>query len=419
MNGSTNGRENGHSTVSLEAGPARSNGGSTIVLSQIHEALDIVHGPYSSNESRRQASLFLEEVKTDDEAPYHGFNLASDKAQQPVVRHYALSLLEHAIKHKWAEFSEEQASALREWVVQLSQKISPEDPLYLRNKTAQLWVEIAKRSWAAEWTDMDEILVRLWELAGSVVHKEFVLFVLETLSDEVFDGEDTVAVLREGALSKACVEIFTPAIVLAEAFPNRQIGTSVRCGEEGWLVRLGKFLFQCLDSDLYNNPQYQTCAVKTLAVYRSVMPWAIPRAIASASCVQHMCKSLAASSVPVQLVDSHAILLDRALPTDLLRHPLRHSMACTAGCTFLTRSFSPSYVQCTQVQWLTYSGNCSNGQLLILMTSTKKSICLPRSFLRSGSLYTHSQSDLADLRIDDVESWELYRTEGLSHTRGL
>jgi exportin-5 len=298
-----NGTSNGHGNASLQvAVPSEQINGSTTLLPRIHEALDIVHGPYSSNNSRRQASLFLEEIKTDDEAPYHGFTLASDKNQQPVVRHYALSLLEHAIKHKWADYSEAQATALREWVLQLSQQISPDDPLYLRNKTAQLWVEAAKRSWAAEWIDMDELLMQLWETPGSVVHKEFVLFVLETLSDEVFNGEDTVAILREGALSKACVEIFTPAIVLAEAFPNRQIGTTVRYGEEGWLVRMGELLNQCLDNDLYHNSQYQSCATKTLAVYKSVMPWAIPRAIASASCVQHMCKSLAASSVAVQLV---------------------------------------------------------------------------------------------------------------------
>ena len=295
-----NGSVNGHSTAEVEASTQVN--GSTSLLPQIHEALNLVHG-HSSNESRRQASLFLEEIKANDEAPYHGLTLASDKSQQPVVRHYALSLLEHAIRHKWAEYTVEQATTLREWVLQLSQNVSPEDPLYLRNKTAQLWVEVAKRSWAADWTDMDELLVRLWNIPGSVVHKEFVLFVLETLSDEVFNGEDTVAAMREGALSKACVEIFTPAIVLAEAFPNRQIGTSVRYGEEGWLVRMGELLSQCLETNLYQNPQYQSCAVRTLAVYKSVMPWAIPRAISSASCVGHMCKSLAASSVPVQLVN--------------------------------------------------------------------------------------------------------------------
>jgi len=300
-----NGSANGHGTVNVQTldGPSEQvNGGSTTLLPRIHEALEIVHGPYSSNESRRQASIFLEEIKNDDEAPYHGFTLASDKNQQPVVRHYALSLLEHAIKHKWAGYSEQQAALLRSWILQLSEHTSLDDPLYLRNKTAQLWVEIAKRSWAAEWIDMDELLVRLWNIPGSVVHKEFVLFVLETLSDEIFNGEDTIAILREGALSRACVDIFTPAIVLAERFPNRQGGPAVRYGEEGWLVRLGELLNQCLDNGLQANPQYQTCAAKTLAVYKSVMPWAVPQAISSASCVQHMCKSLAASSVAVQLV---------------------------------------------------------------------------------------------------------------------
>lgn len=298
MNDSTNGHIHG----AVEGQGEQANTGSTALLPRIHEALELVHSSYSTNDARRQASLYLEEVKADDEAPYHGFSLASDKTQQPVVRHYALSLLEHAIKHKWGDYSAAQATALREWVLQLSQGITSEDPLYLRNKTAQLWVEIAKRCWAGEWTDMDELLVRLWELPGSMVHKEFVLFVLETLSDEVFNGEDTVAVLREGVLSKACVEIFTPAIVLAEAFPNRQIGASVRHGEEGWLVRLGELLPQCLGADTAQSSQYMTCAAKTLAVYRSVMPWAIPRAIASASCAQQMCASLAAPSVSVQLV---------------------------------------------------------------------------------------------------------------------
>lgn len=297
-----NGMSNGHNgTGTSDTLTNSANRSSETLLPRIHEALSIVHGAYSSNDSRREASLFLEEIKASNEAPELGLNLASDKAHQPVVRHYALSLLEHAIKHKWAEYSAAQAATLRNCVLILAQGVVAEDPLYLRNKTAQLWVEVAKRSWGADWTDMDEHLVQLWEKPGSAVHKEFVLFVLETLSDEVFGGEDTIAILREGVLSKACVEIFTPAVVLAETFPNRQAGKPVRYGEEGWLIRIGKLLDQCLDNDL-SNPQYQTCCVKVLAVYKSAMPWAIPGAIASATCVANMCKSLAASSVAVQLV---------------------------------------------------------------------------------------------------------------------
>lgn len=350
---------NGNTTIAV--GQAQTfNGGNTNLLPRIHEALDLVHSPYSPNEARQQASLYLEEVKTDDEAPYHGFSLASDKSQQPVVRHYALSLLEYAIRHKWAEYSEAQATTLRGWIVELSQTLQPEDPLYLRNKTAQLWVEIAKRCWAAEWIDMDEMLVRLWATPGSIVHKEFVLFVLETLSDEVFNSEDTVAVLREGALSKACVEIFTPAIDLVEAFPNRQIGTSVRYGEEGWLYRMGELLKQCLAPDSFQDPQSQICAVKILAVYKSVMPWAIPRAIASTSCVEHMCTSLAASSVSVQLVGVPVVPRTSSLiPSRLL---LNLFTLCILGYISLMTNFCRWYAQCIQAKWLIYFGSFSNGR---------------------------------------------------------
>lgn len=366
---------NGNSSIAAGQLPTL-NGGNTTVLPRIHEALELVHSPYSSNDSRQQASLFLDEIKADDEAPYHGFTLAADQTQQPVVRHYALSLLEHAIKHKWADYTEAQASTLRDWVLQLSRNLKPEDPLYLRNKTSQLWVEIAKRSWAAEWMNMDEMLVQLWELPGLTVHKEFVLFVLETLSDEVFNGEDTIAILREGVLSKACVEIFTPAIVLAEAFPKREIGRSVRHGEEGWLVRLGQLLSQCLSTDPLIEPQSQVCAVKSLAVYKSVMPWAIPKAIDSASCVRHMCTSLASSSVSVQLVS----ICDSSLGvTNLCRLPWKLSMLCTAVSISQMKSFSLWYVPCTQVNLWTYFGNCSNGLLLIQMISTTRNTSLQRS----------------------------------------
>lgn len=292
---STNRRNGSH----IAAGSNPTNGADTTFLPRIHEALKLVHNPHSSNESRQQASQYLEEIKADDAAPYHGFQLAADRSQEAVVRHYALSLLEHAIKHKWSNYTEEEATALRRWVMQLAEIISPEDPLFLRNKVAQLWTEIAKRCWGDQWIDMDELLVRLW--GGPLVHREFVFFVLETLSEEIFNGEDTTAALREGVLSKACVEIFTPALVLAETFPNRQRGAGVRYGEEGWLVRLGELFAQCLDNGV-SNEEYRTCALRILAVYRSVMPWAIPTAISAASCVKYMGSGLAVSSVAVQMV---------------------------------------------------------------------------------------------------------------------
>ena len=280
-----------------------SHGGDTDILGRIHQALEVVHSPYSNNDARRAAQSFLEEVKDVAEAPLQGYNLASDKSQSPVVRHYALSLLEHAIRYRWSTYSEEQAETLRNWVIELSQAVSRDDPSYLRNKTAQLWVEVAKRCWGSEWMDMDTMLVQLWQVPDSAVHKELVMFVLETLSDEVFAGDDPVVAMREGVLSKASVEVFTPTAVLVEAFPNRQPGPDVRHGHEGWLSRVSEFLNMCITSGAKDNEEVKSCTTKALSVFLSLMPWAIPRSISAAHCVDVMSSALALPHAEIQKVN--------------------------------------------------------------------------------------------------------------------
>ncbi|RYP69792.1 hypothetical protein DL771_005901 [Monosporascus sp. 5C6A] len=287
--------------------PNGNGGGSMDILPKIHAALEVVYSPYSSNDDRKDAQVFLEEVKHTDEAPSHGFNLASEKSQSPVVRHYALSLLEHAIKHKWTYYTPPQAAALRNWVLELSQSISREDPSYLRNKVAVLWVEVAKRSWVADWMDMDSNLVQLWQVPDSVVHKELVLSILESLSDEIFSSDDPAVTVREGVLSKASVEIFTPAAVLTETYPNRQAGPDVRCGDEGWLVRVVDLLGQCLAGDVQNNENIRNCAVRALALLNSLMPWVIPNAVTASRCVAALCNALRTSHIAVQKASLEAM----------------------------------------------------------------------------------------------------------------
>lgn len=291
------------------AGAAAVGDGGEAILTKIHEALKIVHSPYSTNQSRQEAQRFLEDVKKGFDAPSHGFSLASNTAEEPIVRHYGLSLLEYAVKHRWELYPAEHREYIRSWVLQLGEAVSAEDPSYLRNKVAQLWVEVAKNCWAADWMDMDYILVHLWQIANSPVHKQFVAQILETLSDEIFTGDDVVVALREGALSKACVEIFTPAAVLAQAFPNRQVGPEVRFEDDGWLSRITQFIGECLNSGLSQNEDVRACAVKALNVLNSVVPWAIPKAMSAVDCRAVMCRCLAAPSAPVQKVWTPSVML--------------------------------------------------------------------------------------------------------------
>ncbi|CAK7234107.1 karyopherin [Sporothrix bragantina] len=273
-----------------------------VLLPKITSALELIYNPQSTNSDRQEAQKYLEVVKEAVQAPSVGFTLAANTTNPSVVRHFGLSMLEHSIKHKWALFSTDQASWIRQWVLELAQNVSRADPSFLRNKIGLLWVEVAKRCWASDWMDMDAQLLSLWQAtqSGDNVHKELVLYILETLSDEVFNGDDAVVALREGVLSKSCVDIFTPASVLNECFPNRATTPNVRAGEEGWLLRVTELLSVCNSADVQSSEDARSCAVRALAVQTSLLPWAIPKAVIACRCVPTLCESLAAPHVAVQ-----------------------------------------------------------------------------------------------------------------------
>lgn len=275
------------------------------IVPRILGALDVVYNPRSSNKSRNEAQSYLEGVKSLKEGPSHGFTLALNKSQSPIVRYYGLSLLEHSIIHRWADYGPEEATCLRGWVLELAQHVSRDDPQYIRNKIAQLWVEVAKRCWGAEWMDMDAMLVQLWQLPGFGVHKELVLSALGSLSEEIIGGDDPIVAMRENILDKAVVDIFMPASVIAEDFPNRDPGAPVRYGHEGWLQRTVVLLGEALASDVQNNEEVQSCATKALSLLALILPWAFPKAIIVSRTVSALYEGLVAPHVAVQKVCSH------------------------------------------------------------------------------------------------------------------
>lgn len=304
MNGLDSGRESiSELTPVVNTQP---DGNDTSILSRIQQALEIVHGPYSTRDSRREASEFLDQIKSHNEAPCHGFTLASDKTQQPIVRHFSLSLIEHAIRYRWLEYSQAESKTLRDWVINLAQNIQHDDQTYLRSKIAQLWIEVAMRSWGTTWMDLDEILFSFWDSA-SLVHKEFVLSTLESLSEEAFTKEEATCVVRGDMLQKCCVEIFTPEIALIEAFSSRGRRTVVRFRDEGWLIRIGEFLEHILEGTLYQDPLALRCLMKCLSIYKSLMPWALSKALACSSCVHYLIKTLATPNIKIQIASIEAL----------------------------------------------------------------------------------------------------------------
>lgn len=282
-------------------GDASSSASNGDVINRVLSALEIIYSPRATNQDRIDAQSFLETIKTLKEAPSHGFTLASDKAQSPIVRYYGLSLLEHSIIHKWASYETQEAEMLRSLVLKLAEHVSREDPGYIRNKIAQLWIEVAKRCWGDEWMDMDALLVQLWQLPGFGVHKELVMTILSSLSEEIIGGDDPIVALREGILDKAVVSILMPEDVISEDFPNRDSGVSVRCGSEGWFSRMVLLLAECLESDL-DNEEVRSCALKALSLATVVLPWAFPKAIIQSNITNSLFRGLVSSNAAVQKV---------------------------------------------------------------------------------------------------------------------
>jgi len=274
-------------------------------LSNILQALEVIHNPTTKNDLRRQASDYLEQLKFSPDAAQYGFTLARDYSQAPLVRHFGLSLLSHVVRHQGHTLSDQQNEQVRASVLELAQSARAGDPAFIRNKIAELWIELAKRSWALDWFDMDEQLVQLW--SQDAVKKDLVLTVLENLSEDIFIRDDTIAVLRGRDLNAALVEVFTSTANYAGGVRGRDVTHHVRYGEEGWLVRITQFLEQYLVGADLDGPSKES-ALKALATLRSAFSWVMTPAIVHASALSTTCNCLTYGDADITMAAVDALL---------------------------------------------------------------------------------------------------------------
>lgn len=311
-------------------------------MADIVRALELIHNPSSTNELRREALQFVESQKGSPSAARNGFLLASRRENDALVRYFGLTLLDHVLRHTSFTATDE-IVGLRDIVLKLAQAIQPEDPAYIRNKIPQLWAEVAKRSWGLDWLDMDERLVQFWN--ASLVHKELVLLVLETLSEDIFYREDTVSSLRGTDLNRTLVEIYTPLAVFEQAHPERDNHVEIRCGNEGWLARICEFLQDCI-GNIQHSKQAKDAALKALANFKSVLVWSIPRAIHLSGCVQSIARAFTCNDEQVLLAAVEALhaLYSRSAYDSEGFQPLVHIMYETESLNVILKLFQWSVV---------------------------------------------------------------------------
>lgn len=296
-------------------------------IATIIQALEVVHNPSSSNDNRRQATQYLEDLKGQDGLTEAGYKIACDPSKPAPVRYYGLSLLEHVIKRQSFALNAEGSTELRQLILNLSMTLDETPEPFIRNKIAALWVELSKRSWALDWFDLDAALLQTW--ARSDNGKEFVLHVLENLSEDVFVRDDATAILRDRDLNNAVVEIFTSSDNYAGGLKVGDATYQMREGNEGWTNRMTKFLEHILQQ-LASKKDARRLCLSALATLRSTFTWIMTPAIVGANAMTPICDALTRSDADVVLaaLDTLLALYSRRslewVEIQALVHPLCH-----------------------------------------------------------------------------------------------
>ena len=201
----------------------------------------------------------------------------------------------------------------------MTQNTSEDDPVYLRNKVAQLLVEVAKKDWAISWYDLDSSLLALWNQNST--YKELVLTVLENLSEDVFIRDDSAAGLRGQDLNNAVVEIFTPASAVAGG--QNKGRHHLRADENGWLARISQFLASASGTGA-SDRNAKACICKALATLRSAFTWVMGPAIVMTDCLGSILACFLSSDADVLVVGRPSSL--RVGSISRLTHPPRQPL---------------------------------------------------------------------------------------------
>ncbi|KAL7667128.1 Exportin-5 C-terminal domain-containing protein [[Candida] zeylanoides] len=335
-------------------------------VNQIVTALEVVYEPTSTNERRRDAQAFLETIKVNEESPFWGYQLAlpENNGQNYIVRHYGLSLLQHAIYKRYHLFNSEKSLAIRNWIVELSEKTMDSDPHYLKEKLAFLWVAIAKRVWgsylvksvtaksddkgsaissaaaasAAQpsqgasvfteiatsvasasdqtegWASMDQDLWRLWN--ASLTCRELSLIIIRTLFEDIYLLDDPLASKRTTVLNQLSVLIVTPDVVLNQIYePNPNFSIS-KASQQGWFVAWSQYLVSVLQ-DSYSSsasPSVQSFLHKILATFKTCLHWIHPSVLRRENIMQTFINILTLPDIKLKTlsVDCLHILFTRS-----------------------------------------------------------------------------------------------------------
>ncbi|XP_061766057.1 exportin-5-like isoform X2 [Nerophis ophidion] len=153
---------------------------------QLIKALNVTMDAESTQIYRLEALKFFEEFKEkSDLCVPCGLNLA-DKAHAAVIRHLGLQILEHVIKYRWNDMQQQEKVQVKDCTMQLllngTHSILEEES-YIKDVLSRVVVEMIKREWPQNWSNM---LEEMESLSGEgATQTELVMLILLRLAEDV------------------------------------------------------------------------------------------------------------------------------------------------------------------------------------------------------------------------------------------
>ncbi|ORX83318.1 ARM repeat-containing protein [Anaeromyces robustus] len=275
------------------------------ILNKINSCLNTVLDFNSTNEQRKEAEKYLQEIKNDPKSPIYGYYLAlKNNNQNNEARHFGINMIIDAVSYKWNEktYSDNERNELRQMALDLLKETGGilEEANYIKEKIVILIVEIAKRSWPNEWTNFDVILRTLYEKDRNT--QQLVLLIYRNLAQEVYlDEISSIPELRKKQIASGLIAVSSSAKVLLnrydyfqshpenvtpEQVAEMELMVQMVRGDytnEGWLVRwtntLENYKKQYLMNKMTNNEmelqQLEQLIVNILDTLSSFIKWVI------------------------------------------------------------------------------------------------------------------------------------------------
>lgn len=289
---------------------------------QIVSALELIHSPKTSNEARRDAQAFLEHVKSQDESPFWGYELALP-SQNTIVRHFGLTLLQNSISRHWYTYDEEKKLAIRKWIIHLATELHESDPHYIKEKLAFIWVGVAKRCWGsflattedeeaeyqalvAGWYTMDKDLLDLWMLSSQT--RTLVLIIFRTLFEDTYILDDPITSRRNSILTSLCTHVVLSEATLESIYePNVNFKKS-KATVQGWFI----IWLEALNEYIQSGDEAHV--IRILETFKTCLNWVYSSVLTESEVLSALLRAVTINSIRIKniAIDCLYILFTRS-----------------------------------------------------------------------------------------------------------